>query len=580
MRALFGFKRLQYRLLFYFLGLLVVLQTLTTFAVDRAAVGNAKSQVSESLTIGARVFRQLMAGRSSQLAEMTRILSMDYAFKTAIRFSDHPTTLSVLENLKGRIGADVVWLISIDHVLIADTLHPDAATGKSAVSNDMARVISGAEANGEATSIIDADNLTYQVVVVPMLAPDPIAWLCIGFRIDAQLLVYLKQLIQSQITILRVADSHRLFTIATTLDGVLEKDLVNILASTVWESEKSIDLPLERDQYVTYVTTLEKKQEFSIIAVIQRPFSEVLKPYERLKTLLINIFATGFVLSILVSLKISHTVTRPVNILVNGVREILKGNYSFRVDVKQADEVGELASAFNNMSSGLEEKERVSDLLGKVVSPAIAHELMNKKVELGGEEVEVTILFADIRNFTAISENRPPKSVLNILNMYLTKMSGIIEENGGVIDKYIGDAVMALYGAPLKYQDAPDRAINTALAMLEALDELNERLESMDMPRLGIGVGINTGIVVAGNMGSERRLNYTVIGDTVNLAARLEDLTRNEAYGANIIVSEETLAKAKGRYATRPLGQVTVKGKKKVTQIHALTDKPARPFSG
>ena len=213
--------------------------------------------------------------------------------------------------------------------------------------------------------------------------------------------------------------------------------------------------------------------------------------------------------------------------LASGAREIAAGNYNHRVELKQEDEIGSLAASFNQMSAGLAERDRVRDLLGKVVSPAIASELLRKKVTLGGEQREVTVLFSDLRNFTRMSEAIGPEEMLAILNHYFTRMASVVEKHGGVVDKYVGDALMALFGAPVASADDADRALRAALEMTTALDELNQQWHRRGLPTVGAGIGINTGVVVAGNMGSEKRLNYTVIGDGVNLAYRLEELRRH-----------------------------------------------------
>jgi adenylate cyclase len=256
--------------------------------------------------------------------------------------------------------------------------------------------------------------------------------------------------------------------------------------------------------------------------------------------------------------------------LATGARQIAAGDYQHRVKLRQRDELGSLCASFNQMSEGLAERDLVRDLLGKVVSPEVATELLQKGVALGGEEREVTVLFSDLRSFTSMSEDLPPQEMLGILNHYFSRMSAIVEKHGGVVDKYVGDALMALFGAPLAKPDDADRALETALEMTEALDELNEQWQEAGLPAIGVGIGINTDVVVAGNMGSATRLNYTVIGDGVNLASRLEGLTKTPEYETRIIVSASTLAKARQRFHTRRLGEVAVKGKQKETEIFAL----------
>ncbi|MEM7016192.1 MAG: adenylate/guanylate cyclase domain-containing protein [Pseudomonadota bacterium] len=214
-----------------------------------------------------------------------------------------------------------------------------------------------------------------------------------------------------------------------------------------------------------------------------------------------------------------------------------------------------------------EEKAAREQLLGKVVSPAIADELMSKDLELGGEERQATILFSDIRGFTTLSENRSPKEILQLLNEYLSEISTVIDRNHGVVDKYVGDEVMALFGAPLQRPDDAANAVRTALKMREALTGMNQSFQQRGMPEISLGIGINTGLVVAGNMGSETRLNYTVIGDSVNLASRLEGLTKQ--YGVELVVSESTKAAAL-EFVYRELDKVRVKGKLEPVKIYEV----------
>ncbi len=536
-------------------------------AVDIVSVRSAHSQITRSLEIGSRVFGLLTKNRVQQLTEATRILSMDFAFKKTFVVADHDTTLSALVNLENRIKADTVMLVSLEYNIIADTLRPELA-GKSFSHY---KFIEACEEEGEVSCILPINGNYYQMVVVPLLAPDPVAWFCIGFLIDDLLVKKFQSLVLSDVSLLLVNSENKWSSIASTLPQNLLNSLLGTVLTADWDTRKSISFKMNGGEYVTLITALQEDDNYSIYAVLQRSMQEVLLPYQRLRKTLILFFSGVIAIAIAAAFMISRTVTRPVQILVKGVREINKGNYDSRVSISQQDEMGELASAYNNMVKGLEERERVKNLLGKVVSTDIAHELLNKKVELGGEEREVTIMFSDIRNFTAICERRTPQEVLTLLNRYLNKMSSIIESYGGVIDKYMGDAIMALFGAPLQRSNDTDRAFNTAIDMCVAMDELNMDLEKEGLTQLNIGIGINTAVVVAGNMGSQNRLNYTVIGDGVNTASRLEGLTKEKKYDTRIIVSESSLQKAKGHFKTRSLGRVLVKGKDEMLAIYALS---------
>ena len=209
----------------------------------------------------------------------------------------------------------------------------------------------------------------------------------------------------------------------------------------------------------------------------------------------------------------------------------------------------------------------IQQAFGRYVSPTVVDKLVKGEaaLELGGHKEELTILFSDIRGFTTLSEKMAPEDLVHFLNEYLTGMTGAVLDQEGTVDKYIGDAVMAFWGAPLPQSDHAIRAVETALTMRTRLAKLNARWAAQGRPTIDIGIGLNTGRVIVGNMGSEKRFDYTVIGDDVNLASRLESLTK--FYGVGILVSEATLRELNGRYLTRPLDKVAVKGKKDAVKI-------------
>ncbi len=218
--------------------------------------------------------------------------------------------------------------------------------------------------------------------------------------------------------------------------------------------------------------------------------------------------------------------------------------------------------------------ERKSKYLKKAfssyVSPEVVEQIIThpEQLRLGGEKREITVLFSDIRNFTTISEDFPPEKLVTFLNEYLGPMTKCIMKQKGTLDKFIGDAIMAIFNAPVTLSDHADRACFTALEMLDTLDRLNKYWQSKNFPILNIGIGINTGVAVIGNMGAEVRFNYTAIGDTVNLACRLEGL--NKIYGTNIIISEFTAKAIKSEFLLRELDRVKVVGKKKYITIFEL----------
>jgi adenylate cyclase len=216
------------------------------------------------------------------------------------------------------------------------------------------------------------------------------------------------------------------------------------------------------------------------------------------------------------------------------------------------------------------EKRKIRGAFSFYVNPSVVNEMLKnpEKLKLGGDKKELSVLFSDIRGFTTLAEEMEPETLVNLLNEYLTDMTNVVFEFDGLLDKYIGDAVMAVFGAPLEQTDHPMRACRTALKMLERLSKMQQKWEAEGTPRLDIGIGINTGPMVVGNMGSERRFDYTVMGDSVNLASRLEGI--NKEYGTRVVISEFTYDRVKDDFFCRELDAVRVKGKARPVKIFEL----------
>jgi adenylate cyclase len=217
------------------------------------------------------------------------------------------------------------------------------------------------------------------------------------------------------------------------------------------------------------------------------------------------------------------------------------------------------------------EKRKVRGIFNQYVAPGFINQILKDpgRLQLGGEEAELTVMFSDIRGFTSISEKLTPTQLTALMNEYLTAMTEIIFQTRGTLDKYIGDAVMAFWGRPfLDLHNHAELACQAALQMSDKLRELNRAWEERGRPPIKIGIGVNTGPMMVGNMGSARRANYTVMGDHVNLGSRLEGLTKE--YGAQIIISEFTYSQVQGKFAVRELDLIRVKGKEKPVTIYQL----------
>jgi adenylate cyclase len=216
------------------------------------------------------------------------------------------------------------------------------------------------------------------------------------------------------------------------------------------------------------------------------------------------------------------------------------------------------------------ERHEMKDIFSKYVSKEVLNHIMSDpaQVKLGGEEKQVTLFFSDIRGFTTISEKLSPTELVRVLNRYFTVMTGIILEHDGVVDKYIGDAIMAFWGAPLIDDDQADKALQTSIAMLKALKILNEELVQAGDPEINIGIGLFSGPAVVGNVGSDQRFDYTAMGDTVNAASRLE--SSNKQYNTKILISQSTKDLLKKEYPLVYVDSATVKGRVEPIKIYTL----------
>ncbi|MEE9521810.1 MAG: adenylate/guanylate cyclase domain-containing protein [candidate division NC10 bacterium] len=226
----------------------------------------------------------------------------------------------------------------------------------------------------------------------------------------------------------------------------------------------------------------------------------------------------------------------------------------------------------NKYVSEERQRHRTRALFGRYVSPDVVREILDSPegAGLGCRRRKITVLFSDIRGFTTISEQLPPEDVISLLSEYLSRVTDIILLHGGTVDKFIGDAVMALFGAPIQRDDDAVRAVRTALAMTRLVQELSPKWEARCGRPLRIGVGLNTGEAVVGNIGSELRTDYTAIGDVVNLASRLEGLTKE--LGVPIVVSETTCEEARGEFRLRPIREVFVKGRAVAVKVYTLEE--------
>lgn len=293
-----------------------------------------------------------------------------------------------------------------------------------------------------------------------------------------------------------------------------------------------------------------------------------------------NLYLMGAVLAsaFLLVFLFARTLSVPIVRLARATGAVGQGDYTVRIHPSTRDEIGQLTHSFLQMTRGLQERERIKEAFGKFVSPDIAERALRGEIKLGGERKTGTVFFSDLRNFTALSEKRQPEEVVDFLNRYFTVMVDCIQTTGGMVDKFIGDAIMAHWGTLDSSESDTADAVRAALLMRKALMELNQDFVSEGVPTLRFGCGINTGPVIAGQIGSEKRLEYTVIGDTVNLASRIEYL--NKLFGTDILISSYSMERVKGQFKAVEMPALRIKGKSEPETVYAIlgaSDDPTCP---
>jgi len=559
---LFRFNSFRNRIIVFILLLSLPIQIALFITIRNANIATARANIDEALQVTSEVFSNAIAQRRDTLLGKVRALSSDYAFKPAANTNDHKTVLSTLSSYQQRAAANIMLLLTLEGNIIADTKHPEL-TG---VNFYLPQLIEQSMKNefGEADLLGFIDLQPYLLVAVPLFSPEASHWVVAGFLITDDFAQMLQQTTKSHVSILFSANkghnknNAQWQQLASTLPTLARKDSEQVLAEQPVIFARNFDLVLNDKSYVSVALMIRESRHGHFIVLLQRSWQQALAPYQQLHLIVASVFFMALFLFMLGGRGIAGKITRPVTILAEGARKIEHGQYELKIEVNQQDELGQLAQRFNAMAKGLAERAKVRSLLGKVVSPAIAEQLINKGVELGGEDRQATILFCDIRNFTALCEAHSAKQVITLLNELLTQLSGVIDQHQGVIDKYIGDAVMAIFGVPVIDQQQAQHAVYAALAMQHQLISINKQLVQRKLPEIGLGIGIHSALVVAGNMGSATRLNYTVIGDGVNLSSRIEGLTKY--YGVEILVSEATKVRCP-ELIFQEIDTVRVKGK-------------------
>ena len=335
----------------------------------------------------------------------------------------------------------------------------------------------------------------------------------------------------------------------------------------------------EKSGFVELGSTLTGEDAFLAYARIPSPgwslgavfpkseiFEKVTGLYER--TVLLA--GLGVVLLLIVSALVARSIARPLLHMSEATRRVVRGDLDIDLsDIRRKDEVGQLARAFTRMAAGLKERDRIRDTFGRYLTREVVDRLLESKdgLRLGGEAREISLIMSDLRGFTALTSNRKPEEVINFLNRYLGKMVDILMEYRGIIDEIIGDGILAFFGAPEPMEDHAASAVACALKMQAAMEEVNEENEAEGLPRLEMGVAVNTGEVIVGNIGSEKRSKYGAVGLQVNFTGRAESF----AVGGQVLVTKATYEELSDILRVRKVLKVEMKGMSGKVELYDIT---------
>ncbi|HXG12272.1 MAG TPA: adenylate/guanylate cyclase domain-containing protein [Gemmataceae bacterium] len=335
---------------------------------------------------------------------------------------------------------------------------------------------------------------------------------------------------------------------------LLEAFLIRVVYPEFFRDARPADLPGTlriplRSRLLLYWVATAVVPVVSLLAVVLT-FVEGQPHFDRLRALAVGVAVNSVVYSAIVAGVVGWNLVSWVDAQARATEEIMRGNYDYRIDEKRPDEFGRLTDRFNDMAAGLARARLLRETFGEFVEPDVRDQILEYYQGLGGEVQEITVLFADIRGFTRRSAGEAPDRVFDLLNRFFTLAVAAIREEGGLVNKFLGDGLLALFGVPRARADHADRAVRAAVNLLARLRELNRELAAEGQEPLAVGIGIHTGPALVGCLGAALpgadgrqrfRREYSAIGETVNLAQRVEQLTKT--VGGPILLSEQTRAR-------------------------------------
>jgi adenylate cyclase len=557
---------------------LVLAALAATLGITQFVIGReAERTLRHELVTTGQVFERLLRERATRMQTNSALLARDFALKRIIatyfdpESYDAATLASAAESYRARIGAELLWITDDGGKLLIGLPQP---SGHAGLPSGIPPLKDALETGMGTTGISEIGGRLYQLVAVPVFAPDVIGYLVLGLPVDDAFARQLKEATGPHVSFLA---GDRIFASswdAESRERYLPPPESRRAMLQAADADRASLLTSGGERFLSLALPVGASLPQPLHAFMQGSYDRAIAPLRSLQRRIAAIGGAALLVALLIGIGIARGVTSPLQSLVSGMREVVQGNLAFRSRIERQDEIGFLARSFNDMVAGLEERARIKDTFGRFVSHEVAEAVLSGNVPLGGERRHVTILFQDIRGFTKLSESLDPAATLKLLNRFFTEVVAAVEAEGGVVKQFTGDGVMALFGAPQPHPDHVERAVRAGLGIVARLAGLNAELGRQEIAPLVIGVGIDSGEVVAGLIGPDSRVEYGVVGDAVNLANRVESLTKE--LRATVLVSRGIADRLGSAFLRGRATALPIKGRAEPLEVVEILAQQAR----
>ncbi len=561
-----------------FFGILALLLGATLYLTNTQTTDFERARIIKQLEVTQKQFRDKFETERAATLKLVSTITSDQKYRSFLQ-QVRDNFFSFAEEIALDTEADLVGIVDEDLVVRgvnpppADSTAVDAwvAEVERAIEADhfvelLDAIIDGGETDSRVMSVGGRLMNSVHVPLKESLKDDyALAVVSVAKGIDD---AWVRQLLDDEADNLSVVFYIDGGAVAANVEQARRR---SILAAAPMEAGRTATVMLGGERHIMLRGVFENAGRDAGY-VFSASLDKAMEPFVALQwtVFLSGLGALG--VGLVVVLFLTNRIVFPIRRLVQGTQEIMRGNYDYKVENRSKDEVGSLAKAFNHMTDGLKEKEQIRNLFGKYVHPSIVSDIMENpdNLERGGTHKVQTILFSDIEGFTTISEAMDADKLVDFLNEYLGAMADEISAHEGIVDKYLGDGIMAFWGEPFTKGNQAVKACRAALAMQNTLTGLRQEWTERGLPAINARIGLATGEVIVGNIGSEQSQDYTCIGDTVNLASRLEGA--NKFYGTRVIIDEATFEMAGTEVSARELDTAQVKGRESGTRIFELVE--------